>query len=408
MFHEAVLSDEQAMLRQVVSQLAKDYPQSYFLTKARANQFPQEFWKALAENGFLGIEADAAYGGSGMRLADLMVLLYELGAGGMISYQLLGQLLAVHAFSQHGKAAQLKAHLPGIVMGARWAAAMIEDVTGGDPFACATTAKAAKNGGYVLTGKKLCAAGAGEAEFLLVVARTAKAAKGAPQKGLGLFIVPAGAKGVSTHERELSVRVAEQREPRMITGDVFADVTLKAVAVPKTALLGASDGAAAVDLLAHGLLMLAAAAAGWGDRVIAQAVDYANQRVLYTEPISAYQAIQHPMVRAKTEVEMAKLFIERAVHGFAETKSLSDRLSYASVAKQLAAEAAFSAFDIAMQSHGGSSFDREVGIVTHWPLAILARMMGMSADAILTRFGAEVLAGSVKKGAPGMMAELMK
>lgn len=407
MFHDAAMTDEQLMLRKVLSQLAKDFPQSYFLTQTRADAFPQSFWSALAENGFLGLEASSAHGGSGMSLADLMVLLHGLGEQGMISYQLLGQLLACHALTAHGTAAQQKAHLHGIIAGKRFAAAMLEDGTGADAFACAATAAASADG-YVLGGRKLCVAGAGEAEVLLVAARVSPPAGGAPEAGLGVFIVPADAKGVSVRGRELGMRVAETREPRAITGDLFGDVMLQDVAVPREALVGAADGAVFVDLLAQSLLMLAAAAAGWGDRVIGQGVAYAMQRVLYAEPIAAYQAIQHPMVRAKTDVEMAKLLIERAVHAYGETRDRADRLTYAAVAKQMATEAAFSAFDIAMQAHGGSSFDREVGLVTHWPLAAMARMMGMNTDAILTRFGGEVLSARGGAAAPGMMAQLMK
>lgn len=407
MFHDAVLTEEQQMLRKVLTQMAKDYPQSYFLKKMRANEYPQEFWSALAQNGFLGLEADAAFGGSGMKLADLMVLLHGLSLNGMVSYQLIGQLLAGHALTAHGTPEQQKTHLPAVIAGTRFTAATIEDVTGADAFACATTAKPTANG-YVLSGRKLCVAGGGEAAYLLVTARVAPAAPGAPQAGLGVFIVPAGAAGITVHERELGMRVAETREARAITGDVFCDVTLGDVAVPKAALLGAADGSAVLDLLSHTLLMLAASAAGAGERVIDLGVEYAKQRVLYTEPIAAYQAIQHPMVRAKTDVEMAKLFIERAVDGYAETTVPADRLSYASLAKQLATEAATSSFDIAMQSHGGSSFDREVGIITHWPLAMMARMWWFNNDEILVRFGDALLTERSAATGAGMMAELMK
>jgi alkylation response protein AidB-like acyl-CoA dehydrogenase len=401
------MSEEQRMLRTVVSQIAKDHPQSYFLARTRANQFPQEFWSVLAENGFFGLEADAAYGGSGMSLADLLLLLHGLGTHGMVSYQLLGQLLAAHALSVHGTAAQQTAHLPGVIAGTRWTSAMIEDVTGGDPFACATAVKASGEG-YRLAGRKLCVAAAGEAEFLLVAGRVSPTTQENPAAGLGVFVVPAGAQGVSLRSRELNMRVAEQPEPRAITGDLFADVTFDEVALPGAALLGAADGKVFLDLLSHNLLMLAATAVGWGDRVIDLAVEYAKQRVLYTEPIAAYQAIQHPMVRAKTDVEMAKLLIERAAHAFAETQDPSDRLSYASIAKQVATDGAYAAFDIAMQSNGGSSFDREVGIVTHWVLATMARMMWMSSDAILTRFGNEVVSARPSKGSSSRLAERMQ
>lgn len=391
MFHDEVLSEEQQMIRKVVSQLAKDYPNAYFLKKMRADQFPQEFFTALAENGFLGLEVQDTHGGSGFGLAELLILLYSLGLGGMASYHLLGQFLSAFTLSAHASGAQQAAHLPGLVQGRRWVTAMVEDVTGSDPWACATTAQAAGDR-FVLNGRKLCVPCGGEVDYLLVAARTGAHVSVQSESGIGVYIVDAKADGVSIHERELSVRVADKREARSLTGDVFTDIVLKNVRVPREALIGTADGVVAKDMLGRSLLMLAAAAAGWGDRVIDQAVAYANQRVIFSDPISSYQAIQHPMVRAKTDVEMAKLLIERAVHGFTETTSSDDRLSYAANAKYLATEAAFNSCDIAIQAHGGSGFDREVGIITLWPLVLMSRMTPLNSDVILERFGERLVA----------------
>ena len=390
MFHESALTEEQQLIRSFTKQLAKDYDNSYFLARVRANEFPQAFWDVLAKNGFLSLEAPEDHGGGTFQLADLVVLMYGLGAGGLVSYHLMDQLLAGHALSSFGDAAQKKAYWPGLIEGKRWAAATLEDTTGRDEFACATTAKL-EGDSYVLKGKKRYVACAGEVERMLVTARIGKRNAADPAAGIGLFVVEAKAPGVKVKEREINVRVAETREARSIPGDVFFDVKLASGAAPAAARGGAADGAAAKSLFTRGMLMLAAAAVGWGDRVIDKAVDYANQRVLYTQPISSYQAIQHPMVRAKTEVEMAKLLIERAVEAEAETQDVNDRFSYASIAKYMASEGAFLAFDIGIQAHGGSAFDRETGVITLWPLVLMSRMIPLNSDVILERFGDRLL-----------------
>jgi alkylation response protein AidB-like acyl-CoA dehydrogenase len=391
MFHEKALSEEQAMLRRFVADLAKEYGNAYFVKQSRADAFPAEFWKVLADNGFLGLEIPESLGGSPFQLADLVVLLYSLGAAGMTSFHLLDQLVAGHVLTAFADEAQKKAYWPALAAGEHWAAALFEDTTGGSAFACNTTAQ--KEGDtYVLNGSKPLVTLGGEAKHLLVAARTQPRDAANPAAGLILLAVDAGAPGITAQARELNVRVAETPEHRSATGDKYYRLELKDVRVPASALLGSEDGAAAKRALSRYLLMIAASAAGWGDRVIEQGVNYANQRVLYTEPISAYQAIQHPMVRAKTEVEMAKLLITRAVDAHGETDDADDLLTYSAMAKYLAAEAAFQAFDISMQAHGGSGFDRDTGLITLWPLSILARMLPMNGDLILEQYGERLLA----------------
>ncbi len=382
MFHDTDRTEEQQMIHQFTVQLARDYGNHYFLGHARAETFPEEFWNTVVENGFLGLEAPEAHGGSAAGLADLMVLLHGLGEGGSSSHHLLGQLLCVHALSVHGNEAQQAEHLPALIQGRRWAYANQEATRGDDLAAIAT--KADESGDSVtLNGSKHYIACARDADFMIVTAQTGS--------GIGLYIVPGDVAGLEFEVRELNVRVIDKREPQAITGDVFCTVTLDGVEIPAANRIGAADGSVHQAVASQHLLMLAATAAGWGDRVVAQAVEYANQRVLYTQPISAYQAIQHPMVRAKTAVEMGKLLIERAVDAQAETDDADDLLLYAATAKQQATEGAFEAFDIAIQCHGGSAFDRDIGLITIWPLMLIARMMVLANDAILERFGATLL-----------------
>lgn len=389
MFQEQTLSSEQQMLRQVIARIAKDHEHSYFLRTVRSGAFPQAFWNTLAENGVLIPEAPEEHGGSGLGLPDLTVFYYALGVEALASYHLMGHYLAGFVLSQFGAAEQKAAYLSGMGTGKRWGVAMLEDTAGKNPFSCQTMALE-DGDDYVINGRKLYVPCAAEVDYLLVTVRLGDKTDGVPS-GIGTFIVERTADGLAIHEREVNVRVAEQREVQAITGDIFYNIELRGLRVNRSALVGPADGTVETAMMARYMLMLAAVSLGWGDRVVAKAVDYANQRVLYAEPISAYQAVQHPMVRAKTDLEMAKLLVERAVDALAETQDLDSDLTFVSVAKHAATEAAFAAFDIAMQVHGGSAFDREVGIITLWPLALIARTIPMNSDFILDRFGDRLL-----------------
>lgn len=386
MFHEAGYSEEQQMIAQFVAGLSKDYDNAYFLTKIRKLEYPSEFWNVLVENGFLGLEAPDTFGGSGFGHTDLVVFLNQIAKAGMASYQLIDQLLAARLILDNALAAQQKQYLPELIAGKRWSLAFLDDVRGRSLDGVAV--RAAKKGkGYALTGRKFYAVNAKDAERLLV---TATVGAGRARK-LGLFVVDPKAKGVKIVERQINIRVNQPREPMAVTGDVFYNVELKGVTAE--ALLGklAPLGVATSKIAARQMLMLAATAVGWGDRILDKAIAYANTRVIYQEPIGAYQAIQHPLVRAKTDVEMAKLLIERAVAAYQAEAPAKELLTYAAVAKYAATEAAYNACDIGIQTHGGGGYDRDTGLITLWPLILQARIVPLNSEVILENFADEVV-----------------
>jgi len=380
MFHDSDLSEEQTMIRRFVTQLARTYTNDYFLEHSRDVQFPATFWTTLADNGFFGLEASEAAGGSGFGPAELAVFLHDMAAAGLASYHLLGQLLAAHLLHAHGSNAQRQTQLAQLVAGVRWGVAMVDDPRGRSLDAASVTATNA-GADVRLSGRLAFVPCAPDLDALIVPAT----ADGEP----ALYVLDPKAAGVEATQRHISVRVIEAREPQRITGDVFYDLELKQVAAEPLGKAGAEAYAGAVG---RSLLMLAATASGWGARAIDQGVAYANERILYTEPIAAYQAIQHPMVRAKTQVEMANLLIERAVQAWIDAADPHTCQTYAAVAKYAAVEGAVAAFDIAMQAHGGSSFDRETGLITVWPLVLMARPMLLNRDVVLEDLGRQVLA----------------
>ena len=177
------------------------------------------------------------------------------------------------------------------------------------------------------------------------------------------------------------------------TGDLFNNIQLEGVSVPAANLIGLQDqgGDLMKRIASRKMLMMALVSLGWGDRLLDKTVNYANQRTIFKDPISSYQAIQHPLVLAKTDVEMAKLLAERAAQAFDEHTSSDELLTFCGVAKSAATEAAFSMCDIAMQAHGGSGYDRDTGIISLWPLISMSRLFPLNNSVILERFAEQVV-----------------
>jgi alkylation response protein AidB-like acyl-CoA dehydrogenase len=75
-------TDEQLMLREAVSNIARRYGHEYFVEQARTGQKGQELWDDLAAHGFLGVNLPTEHGGGGMGIAELAIVEEECSAAG--------------------------------------------------------------------------------------------------------------------------------------------------------------------------------------------------------------------------------------------------------------------------------------------------------------------------------------
>jgi alkylation response protein AidB-like acyl-CoA dehydrogenase len=385
MFHDSALTSEQKMVRDLLEELSRPFPYPYFLKKMRSKEFPEEFFHAFTETGLFGIEVPEELGGSQGSLRDFAVLLYFLGRFGFFSFHLLEQFTVTHLLSGYGTEEQKATILPSLLKGERVALYLLEDETGEEILPSRTTLLR-QNGSYILSGEKLFVSCPEESAYALVVARMEKSDSSPRRRSdLALVLLPREKLNPEVEVRDLNLRVVEEREERQITGDLFAHARFSRVPVDYKEIIRGEEPFHV--LLHHLFLGMASGFCGISDAVIAKGVEWANQRVIFTEPIASYQAIQHPFVRAKTEVEMAKLLIERAVDASEEPYSPSDQLEFSALAKYQALEASFQAFDISMQAHGGGAFDRDTGILPFWTLMLFASSYALHPQRILRSYG---------------------
>src|SRR6267143_307693 len=76
------LTEQQELIRKEVAALARTFSLDYWLEKDRKAEYPTEFVKAFADNGWLGLMIPEAYGGAGLGVTEAALMLHEICASG--------------------------------------------------------------------------------------------------------------------------------------------------------------------------------------------------------------------------------------------------------------------------------------------------------------------------------------
>jgi len=366
-------SEEQALLRKSVRQIAAKYGHEYYAREARDGKKADALWKELAEAGFLGINLPAEHGGGGLGIYELAIVCEELAAAGtpflllIVSPAICGTII-----SRYGTAEQKAAFLPGLCSGSQKMAFAITEPDAGSNSHDISTRATPEGDGFRLKGTKYFISGHDEAENVLVVANTG-AGKEAGRSRLSLFVVPTQAPGLTaTH-----IPVEIQSPEKQFT--LFFDDVL----VPADRLIG--EEGSGLKQVFTGLIPEritgAALANGLGLYALEKAAQYARERKVWgTVPIGAHQGIAHPLAKAKIEVELARLMTGKAAWAYDRGIDAGEA---ANMAKYAAAEAGIAALDQAIQTHGGNGMATEFGLADLWGMARLLRTAPVSREMVL-------------------------
>src|ERR1700709_2318609 len=76
------LTEDQELIRKSVAQLAARFDDQYWMEKDQAQEFPQEFYDAIASGGWLGMTIPEQYGGHGLGITEATLLLEEISRSG--------------------------------------------------------------------------------------------------------------------------------------------------------------------------------------------------------------------------------------------------------------------------------------------------------------------------------------
>ncbi|GAA2482139.1 acyl-CoA dehydrogenase family protein [Streptomyces longisporus] len=359
-------SEEQKALRSAVAALGKRH----------GRDFDREaLWSEAAKLGYLGVNLPEAYGGGGGGIAELSIVLEELGAAGcpllmmVVSPAICGTVIA-----RFGTDAQKQEWLPALADGTRTMAfGITEPDAGSNSHRITTTARRDPDtGDWLLTGRKVFISGVDIADATLIVGRTEDARTGNLKPCL--FIVPRDAEGFTRRRIDMELQAAEKQ----------FELTLDDVRLPADALVGDED-AGLLQLFA-GLnperIMTAAFAIGMGRYALAQAITYARDRTVWKTPIGAHQAIAHPLAQAHIDLELARLMMQKAAHLYDAGDDVGAGEA-ANMAKYAAGEACVKAVDQAVHTLGGNGLTHEFGLASLITAARVARIAPVSREMIL-------------------------
>jgi alkylation response protein AidB-like acyl-CoA dehydrogenase len=365
-------SPEQALLREAVAKIASRYGHQWYVARARAKEPADELWDELAQNGYLGVNLPEAYGGGGMGISELALVLEEITAQGcplflmIVSPAICGTVLA-----RFGSDELKERWLPGLAAGtAKMAFAITEPDAGSNTHRLATTAR--RDGDvYRLNGAKYYISGVDEADAMLLVARTGTDAETGHAK-LSLFVVPTDAPGLSWDVIPVEV-IAPEKQFTVFFDDVV---------IPATNLIGEEHhGFRSVFAgLNPERIMVAALCNGIARYALEKAAAYAVERRVWDVPIGAHQGIAHPLAKAKVEADLARLMTEKAAWLCDQGLDAGEA---SNMAKYAAAEAALAALDQAIQVHGGNGLAQEYGLADLYFTARLMRTAPVSREMVL-------------------------
>lgn len=378
----AQAEEERGLIQTFVRQLTGKYDRRYWVERATAGKPIDELWQELGRAGYLGVTVPEDYGGSGLSMSRLAVLMEELANRGVPPlFLVVSTAMGAISIARHGTEEQKRRYLPRLADGSeRFCFAITEPDAGSNSFRIRTLAR--RDGdGYVLNGQKVFISGVDQADHMLVVARTLPADRAADKRdGMSLFIVDTNAPGLRAVRMDTRILMPEHQF------ELFFDE----LRVPRANLVGEEgNGLRAIfDALNPERISAAAMAVGLGRFALSKAVEYARTRKVFGQPIGAHQGLAHPMAIAKTELELAALMVHKAAEVF---DAGGDAGPYANMAKYAAGEAAIKTVDLAMQVHGGSGFTGEIDLITLWPLVRLMRTAPVSREMILNYIAEHVL-----------------
>jgi alkylation response protein AidB-like acyl-CoA dehydrogenase len=335
-------TEEQELLRDTARKFLDSECDTKFVRRMMATEaaVTPEFWGKLAENGWLGIAFPEEYGGSGLGLVDLVVLMEEVGRAVMPGPFPATVLLGGAAIAEAGSPSQRQEFLPGIAAGAVKATLAATEPNARWDAAGITLAANEARGGFTLSGTKLFVPDAHLADVLVVAARTRDGST--MEDGVSLFLVPKGTAGVT-------VRVL----PSVDETRKLCEVKFDNVAVPAETLLGElhQGWPALARVIDRAAVALAAEMCGAAQRVLDMTVDYARLRVAFGKPIGTYQGVKHKCADMLIEIENAKSLTYYAA--WAVDEGEPDAAMAVSMAKAAASDAGRKVCAAGIQLHGG-------------------------------------------------------
>jgi alkylation response protein AidB-like acyl-CoA dehydrogenase len=350
----SMLSDDESAFRDAVAAFAEGEVRPRVAAMEREAKIDPSLVPKLFELGLMGIQVPEQYGGAGGSVMMVTIAVEEISkvdaaAAIMVDVQ---NTLVAYPLLAYATEAQKQRYLPLLCNERVGAYALSEAVSGSDAFALGTRAEA-RDGKWILTGRKLWITNGAEAEVFVVFANV-DPSKG--YKGITAFLVERGFAGFSVGRKEdkLGIRASSTCE-----------LILDGVEVPAENVLGAVGQGykVAIETLNEGRIGIGAQMIGNAAGALAAATAYLKERKQFGRALAEFQGIQFQLAQAATELEAARLLVYNA----ARLKDAGhDIATEGAMAKLFSSQVCERVTSLAVELFGGYGYTKDYPAEKFW------------------------------------------
>ena len=324
----------------------------------------KEVWRKAGAHGFLCPTMPPEYGGAGADKLYSVVLIEEQARANnsTLGFDLHSEIVAPYLLA-YGSEALKKTYLPRMASGEMVGAIAMSEPGAGSDLQAIKTSAIKKKDLYLLNGSKTFITNGWNCDLVIVVAKT-DPAKGA--KGTSLLIVDTSMKGFTKGRRLKKMGLKGQD-----TAELFFDN----VEVPAANLLGQENNGFIylMQELPWERLQIAIDAVAKSEAAIEWTRDYVNERKAFGKPVSSFQHTRFKLAELATEVQVARVFVDRCIELLVEKKLDT---TTASMAKYWITDLECRIVDECLQLHGGYGYMWEFPIARAYVDARVQRIYG--------------------------------
>ena len=310
-------------------------------------RYPRELYELYAKHQLLGLRFPKEYGGQGLNWVADCAAQGEIGCLGMaagcafVMPSIVGEALMTFG-SEEQKQRYLKPMLEGKLVSAE----ALTEPRGGSDFFGATSRAEDKGDYFVVRGMKRFIVGAEGADFFLAYVRTNPAADAPEHQRISAMII----------DRSPGVEVKYLYGLMGARGGGTGRVVFRDVKVPKANLLGPLHGGPFVfnTMMIPERLCSAAPCTGGMRACLDVAMNYADRRKAFGQPIRKFQAVSFMIAKAQVLLDASRAMIHQAARA-ADLQTPAVR-RIVSETKKFVTEAAWDVANLAMQVTGGIGY----------------------------------------------------
>jgi acyl-CoA dehydrogenase len=371
-------------IREGVRRVCSGFDDEYWRRCDAAHEFPWDFYRAMAEGGWIGIAIPEAHGGGGRGITEASIVLEEVAASGAAmngASAIHLSIFGMHPVVKHGTPEMQARYLPRVASGELHVAFGVTEPDAGTDTTAITT-RAVRDGDiYRVRGRKVWTTKAPFCDKVLLLVRTTPLEE-VERRTDGLTLLLA-----DLQRPEVTITPIPKAGRNAV---VSCEVVYDDLAVDVADRVG--DEGEGFRYLLDGLnperILIAAEALGTGRVALARAVQYASQRVVFGRPIGKNQGLAFPLADSHMRLRAAELAVREAAWRYDQGLPCGEA---ANTAKYLAADAGYEAADRAVQTHGGFGYATEYDVERWWREARLMRLAPVSQELVQASVAEHVL-----------------